>query len=124
MYSTLIHLPILNIELKLIGSDVEETIDIPQPMVRGQWLKVKPDEEYTLSVKLRRANAFSPRDTRAHTPRFPRATDEGWFLTLGFIETKELIALKRASRVGVNGSVQSITFYTPSNPGECFSYNK
>ncbi|KAL0275814.1 UNVERIFIED_CONTAM: hypothetical protein PYX00_003552 [Menopon gallinae] len=103
MYNTLIHLPMLNVELKLLTSDGEETIDIPQPMVKGQWLKVTADEEYTLSVKLQRANEVYSSDTRAFTPRFPRSTDEGWFLTLGCIENRELIALKRAPRVGRNG---------------------
>lgn len=50
-------------------------------------------------------------------PRFPKVKDEGWFLILGEVDKKELIALKRAGYVR-NRNTVSIAFYTPETPGK------
>ena len=49
--------------------------------------------------------------------RFPKPKDEGWFLVLGNIETRELLALKRIGVLRGNVTNQQITFTTPSTKG-------
>ena len=34
-------------------------------------------------------------ETKAHSPRFPKAKDEGWWVLIGEVDTGELVALKR-----------------------------
>jgi activating signal cointegrator complex subunit 3 len=34
-------------------------------------------------------------DRKAYTPRFPKPKDEGWFLIIGNVDARELVALKR-----------------------------
>uniref|UniRef100_A0A8C5UKZ0 Activating signal cointegrator 1 complex subunit 3 n=1 Tax=Malurus cyaneus samueli TaxID=2593467 RepID=A0A8C5UKZ0_9PASS len=55
---------------------------------------------------------------KAMAPRFPKAKDEGWFLILGEVDKKELIALKRTGYVRKQNTV-SVAFYTPETPGKC-----
>lgn len=55
-------------------------------------------------------------DNHAVAPRFPKSKDEGWFLILGEVDKRELIALKRVGYVR-NHHVASISFYTPEAPG-------
>lgn len=55
-------------------------------------------------------------DSHAVAPRFPKLKDEGWFLILGEVDKRELIALKRVGYVR-NHQVVSISFYTPEVPG-------
>lgn len=50
-------------------------------------------------------------------PRFPKVKDEGWFLILGEVDKKELIALKRTGYVR-NRNTVSVAFYTPETPGK------
>ena len=59
---------------------------------------------------------FQRRDTKAHTPRFTKPKDEGWFFVLGEVETKEVIALKRVGYIRYRSKVQ-LAFYTPETPG-------
>lgn len=109
------NLPVLTVELALCCT--EEEVLVPQPMSRDNWIHVTPDQQYSLSVKMKRKNRVNE-GTKAYTPKFPRGTDEGWFLTLGCIEEKELLALKRVPSVKWSGSNQSLTFQTPSRVGE------
>ena len=64
-------------------------------------IQVGPDREYTLEVRLRRNNARAA--TRAFAPRFPKPKDEGWFLVLGCVDQRELIALRRIPPVRCRG---------------------
>lgn len=50
-------------------------------------------------------------------PRFPKVKDEGWFLILGEVDKKELIALKRTGYIR-NRNTVSVAFYTPETPGK------
>ena len=45
-------------------------------------------------------------------PKFPKPKDEGWFLILGDVENRELLALKRVPFVGARGN-QTLAFQTP-----------
>ncbi len=51
-----------------------------------------------------------------HSPRFPKPKDEGWFLILGEIETKEVLALKRVGFIRGRTNAQ-LAFYTPETKG-------
>lgn len=55
-------------------------------------------------------------DSHAVTPRFPKSKDEGWFLILGEVDKRELLALKRVGFVR-NHQVVCMSFYTPEVPG-------
>ncbi len=56
------------------------------------------------------------KDSRAYAPRYPKPKDEGWFLLLGEVETREVIALKRVGYVRTKTSTQ-VAFYTPETVG-------
>lgn len=56
------------------------------------------------------------RDSKAHAPRFPKPKDEGWFLIIGDIENREVVALKRVGYLR-GASRQSLAIYTPETPG-------
>lgn len=55
-------------------------------------------------------------DSKAQAPRFPKPKDEGWFLVLGEVEKRELLAIKRVGYVR-NCNVASLAFYTPEQTG-------
>lgn len=78
-------------------------------------INLQKNQEYTLCIGTRRKN---PSSLRVHCPKFHRGKDEGWFIVLGDIKRRELIALKRVS--GVNGSRKKhfLQFSTPSSLGK------
>ena len=49
--------------------------------------------------------------------RFPKPKDEGWFLVLGSVEDRELIALKRVPMSRNLSTTQQLTFFTPEVAG-------
>lgn len=96
------------------GED-EQKIDI-SPDAKLNYLEVHRDQQYTLVVGTKRKN--HSQSLKAHCPRFHRGKDEGWFLVLGDVDNRELLALKRIS--GVNGprKVHYLQFVTPPNQGK------
>uniref|UniRef100_A0A2K6G205 Helicase C-terminal domain-containing protein n=2 Tax=Propithecus coquereli TaxID=379532 RepID=A0A2K6G205_PROCO len=85
----------------------------------NKWIKLHADQEYVLEVSLQRVHfGFhkGKQESCAVTPRFPKSKDEGWFLILGEVDKRELIALKRVGYVR-NQHVASLSFYTPEIPG-------
>lgn len=60
-------------------------------------------------------------ERKAYAPRFPKPKDEGWFLTLGHVDSIELLALKRVPFIQ-NTSHQLIAFSTPLKPGKLIIY--
>lgn len=56
-------------------------------------------------------------DSKAQAPRFPKAKDEGWFLVLGEVDRRELLAVKRVGYVR-NHTAVSMAFYTPERTGK------
>uniref|UniRef100_A0A5F9D635 Activating signal cointegrator 1 complex subunit 3 n=1 Tax=Oryctolagus cuniculus TaxID=9986 RepID=A0A5F9D635_RABIT len=85
----------------------------------NKWIKLHADQEYVLQVSLRRVHfGFykGKQESCAVTPRFPKSKDEGWFLILGEVDKRELIALKRVGYIR-NHHVVSLSFYTPEMPG-------
>lgn len=50
-----------------------------------------------------------------HAPRFPKAKDEGWWLVLGEVDSKELLAVKRLGFI--RGRTRtSLAFSSPDEP--------
>jgi Sec63 Brl domain. len=113
-------MPDLYVKISVRGQwenkSAEEERHFKQPPTKGKWIQVHADQEYTLMVQLERTN--SARELKVHSPRFPRGKDEGWFLTLGCVETGELMALKRVSTVRSRKNLQHLTFFTPKMTGK------
>ncbi|KAJ0066258.1 hypothetical protein NL108_004118 [Boleophthalmus pectinirostris] len=127
-WSFLSHLPVLDVSLSVKGwweGDRERT-ERPLAAVGvnlredSSWCEVHADQEYVLQVSLRRVNAGQQRrkqDSKAQAPRFPKVKDEGWFLVLGEVDRRELLAVKRVGYVR-NHTVASVAFYTPETTGK------
>jgi len=113
-------MPVLNVSISICGwwenESAKEERHFKQPPTKENWIQVHADQEYTLMVQLERTN--SARELKVHSPRFPRGKDEGWFLTLGSVETGELKALKRVSAVRSRKNLQHLTFCTPKMTGK------
>lgn len=56
-------------------------------------------------------------DSKAQAPRFPKLKDEGWFLVIGEVDRRELLAIKRVGYVH-SSTVVSVAFYTPEKTGK------
>ncbi|KAM4904291.1 activating signal cointegrator 1 complex subunit 3 [Sylvia borin] len=128
-WNFLCRLPILNVSLSIKGSwdeAVQPQNEVPVPSLTTDtrddktWIKLHADQEYVLQISLHRTQMGyqGKQDSKAMAPRFPKAKDEGWFLILGEVDKKELIALKRTGYVR-NRNTVSIAFYTPETPGKC-----
>ncbi|KAI4871234.1 hypothetical protein NFI96_019754 [Prochilodus magdalenae] len=123
------HLPVVEVSLSVKGwwegceEQTERALSTSIPNIREQssWLPVHADQEYVLQVSLQRLNMGQQRrkqDSKAHAPHFPKPKDEGWFLVLGEVDKKELLAVKRVGYVR-NRSVASLAFFTPEQTGKC-----
>ncbi|PSN49726.1 Activating signal cointegrator 1 complex subunit 3 [Blattella germanica] len=119
IHRVLCDMPALNIDLSVRGWWANENSEVEkhfrQPPTSNSWIQIQADQEYTLMVRMERRNR--PRELKAHCPRFPRGKDEGWFLTLGSLETGELMALKRVPGTRSSKNCQLLTFYTPKRTG-------
>uniref|UniRef100_A0A7N9D1J8 Activating signal cointegrator 1 complex subunit 3 n=1 Tax=Macaca fascicularis TaxID=9541 RepID=A0A7N9D1J8_MACFA len=127
-WNFLSHLPVINVGISVKGSwdDLVEghnelcvstlTADKRDD---NKWIKLHADQEYVLQVSLQRVHFGFHKgkpESCAVTPRFPKSKDEGWFLILGEVDKRELIALKRVGYIR-NHHVASLSFYTPEIPG-------
>ncbi|XP_027488410.1 activating signal cointegrator 1 complex subunit 3 [Corapipo altera] len=128
-WNFLCRLPILNVSLSIKGSwddPVQPQNEVPVPSLttdtrdEKRWIKLHADQEYVLQINLQRTQMGyqGKQDSKAIAPRFPKVKDEGWFLILGEVDKKELIALKRTGYVR-NRNTVSVAFYTPETPGKC-----
>lgn len=128
-WNFLCRLPILNVSLSIKGSwddTVQPQNEVPVPSLTTdtrddkRWIKLHADQEYVLQINLHRTQMGyqGKQDSKAMAPRFPKVKDEGWFLILGEVDKKELIALKRTGYVR-NRNTVSVAFYTPETPGRC-----
>ncbi|XP_074539494.1 activating signal cointegrator 1 complex subunit 3 [Halichoeres trimaculatus] len=128
-WSFLSHLPVLEVEMKVKGwwEDSQEQTERRLPSAganlreESSWLDVHADQEYVLQVSLRRVNQGQQRrkqDSKAQAPRFPKVKDEGWFLVVGEVDRRELLAVKRIGYVR-NHTAVSVAFYTPEKTGRC-----
>eukprot|EP01126_Amoeba_proteus_P012623 TRINITY_DN1519_c1_g1_i3.p1 TRINITY_DN1519_c1_g1~~TRINITY_DN1519_c1_g1_i3.p1 ORF type:complete len:1370 (-),score=289.41 TRINITY_DN1519_c1_g1_i3:112-4221(-) len=84
---------------------VNMKLDLPPKLTSGL--------DYKLSVSLTRVSSY-PSDKGAHTPKFPKKKEEGWWLILGDPSTGELIGLRR---VNCKGHLDTqLSFEAPSRP--------
>ncbi|XP_037533274.1 activating signal cointegrator 1 complex subunit 3 [Nematolebias whitei] len=122
------HLPVLEVHLSVKGwweqsqEQMERTVPAAGTNLRedSSWLDVHADQEYVLQVSLRRLSMGQQRrqqDSKAQAPRFPKVKDEGWFLVLGELEHKELLAVKRVGPVRSH-TAAAVAFYTPETTGK------
>ncbi|XP_035275988.1 activating signal cointegrator 1 complex subunit 3 [Anguilla anguilla] len=128
-WAFLSHLPVLEVEMRVKGwwgesqEQSERLLPSAVANIRNQksWLDIHADQEYVLQVHLHRLNTGGQKrrqDSRAMAPRFPKLKDEGWFLVLGEVEKRELLAVKRVGYVR-NRSTASVAFFTPEKTGRC-----
>lgn len=128
-WSFLSHLPVLEVQMSVKGwwEDSQEQTERRLPAAgvnlreESSWMDVHADQEYVLQVSLRRINVGQQRrkqDSKAQAPRFPKVKDEGWFLVVGEVDRRELLAVKRVGYVRNCTSV-SVAFYTPEKTGRC-----
>jgi activating signal cointegrator complex subunit 3 len=119
-------MPVLNVDISVCGwwenESTKQERRFKRPPTKTDWIQVHADQEYTLMVQLERVNRT--RDLKVQSSRFPRGKDEGWFLTLGSIESGELMALKRVSAVRGSRKCQQLTFFTPKTIGKNHVRNK
>ncbi|XP_074846926.1 activating signal cointegrator 1 complex subunit 3 isoform X2 [Carettochelys insculpta] len=129
-WNFLSHLPVIDVSLSIKGwwdDSPQEQNELPVPTLAmdmrddKKWISLHADQEYVLQINLQRVQMRhykGKQDSKAIAPRFPKAKDEGWFLILGEVDKKELIALKRVGYVR-NRSAVSVAFFTPESPGKC-----
>ncbi|XP_072018769.1 LOW QUALITY PROTEIN: activating signal cointegrator 1 complex subunit 3-like [Amphiura filiformis] len=125
IWSVIQRLPVIEVSLSIRGwwADASEEEDRPlhSTYIAGipkdkDYVAVHADQEYVLQVKLNRLQRQHRPDTKAHAPRFPKSKSEGWWLVLGDVDNKELLALKRVGYVQGRNVVQ-LAFYTPETTG-------
>uniref|UniRef100_A0A7N5ZVM2 Activating signal cointegrator 1 complex subunit 3 n=1 Tax=Anabas testudineus TaxID=64144 RepID=A0A7N5ZVM2_ANATE len=136
-WSFVSHLPVIEVKMSVKGwwEKSQEQMERPLPVAgaslreESRWLDVHADQEYVLQVSLRRINLGQQRawltfhlylkqDSKAQAPRFPKVKDEGWFLIMGEVDRRELLAVKRVGYVR-NYTTVSVAFYTPEKTGKC-----
>uniref|UniRef100_A0A3B4YF91 Activating signal cointegrator 1 complex subunit 3 n=1 Tax=Seriola lalandi dorsalis TaxID=1841481 RepID=A0A3B4YF91_SERLL len=128
-WSFLSHLPVVEVGMTVKGwweqsqEQTERRLPAAGANLREEssWLKVHADQEYVLQVSLRRINLGQQRrkqDSKAQAPRFPKMKDEGWFLVVGEVDRRELLAVKRVGYIR-NHTAVSVAFYTPEKTGKC-----
>ncbi|XP_032669372.1 activating signal cointegrator 1 complex subunit 3 isoform X2 [Odontomachus brunneus] len=78
-------------------------------------IDVQKNEYCTLIVGLKRNNRS--KTLKAHSPMFLKGKDEGWFLILGDVPNKELLALKRVSGVNDQQRYHQLQFHVPDGLG-------
>lgn len=117
IYKVLQEMPTIHIELSIKGpvaNDGDLERKVKQPMERNTWMEVHAGLEYILMVDLYR---LGRKNTQyIYSPKFPKPKDEGWFLTLGSVEAKELLALKRIGYRS-NRSSHQLCFTAPQKVG-------
>uniref|UniRef100_A0AAQ6A7X1 Activating signal cointegrator 1 complex subunit 3 n=1 Tax=Amphiprion ocellaris TaxID=80972 RepID=A0AAQ6A7X1_AMPOC len=127
-WTFLSHLPMVQVEMSMKGwwEESQEQMERPLPVAgvnlreESSWLVVHADQEYVLQVSLRPMCLFLQRkqESKAQASRFPKVKDEAWFLVLGEVDRRELLAVKRLGYVR-NHTVASVAFYTPERTGKC-----
>lgn len=108
-------MPIISVDLILESSwDVEKRITLK--LDDDDSVTVRRNEEYTLTIKLKRMN--KSKTLKAHCPMFLKGKDESWFLVLGDIQNRELWALKRVSSINSQQRCHQLQFTTPDRLGK------
>ncbi|XP_041463235.1 activating signal cointegrator 1 complex subunit 3-like [Lytechinus variegatus] len=123
IWTTVQKLPVIEVGLSMNGWWVDggqqESKHLPTTYIHGRardsdFIQCHADQQYVLQVELRRLNRG--KESKAHSPRFPKPKDEGWWLVLGDVDNKDLLAMKRLGFVRGRSVVQ-LSFYTPERLG-------
>ncbi|XP_020291198.1 activating signal cointegrator 1 complex subunit 3 isoform X2 [Pseudomyrmex gracilis] len=110
-------MPVISVSLMLESCDDDdaEKRRIHTKRNKDNLLNVRQNEDYTLTVGLKRIN--HSKTLKAHCPMFLKGKDESWFLILGDIQSKELLALKRVSGVNSQQRQHQLQFTAPNTLG-------
>uniref|UniRef100_A0A336MI52 CSON001544 protein n=1 Tax=Culicoides sonorensis TaxID=179676 RepID=A0A336MI52_CULSO len=117
IYKVIQDMPSYHIDLYVrgyFGNQDDEQKRIEKQCSKNDWLDVHSGMEYILVVDMCRLGRMDSK--YIYSPKFPKPKDEGWFLTLGCIEDRELLALKRAGYRG-NKSSHQVCFTAPEKLG-------
>ncbi|XP_021060227.1 activating signal cointegrator 1 complex subunit 3 isoform X1 [Mus pahari] len=127
-WNFLSRLPVINVGISVKGSwddlveghnELSISTLTADKRDENKWIKLHADQEYVLQVSLQRVHfglQKGKHENHAVTPRFPKLKDEGWFLILGEVDKRELMAVKRVGFVRTHHDA-SISFFTPETPG-------
>lgn len=107
----------LCLELSLAGHGFSDTNQkfISLQSNHSECINIHKDQDYILNIGMRRKNKSS--NLKAHCPMFHKGKDEGWFLVLGSIQNRELLALKRVSGISGERKCHQLQFTAPSDLG-------
>lgn len=115
IYQVLKSLPILKVGVGNInGKNYDDFSNKTNNLAKSYNLHI--GEEYSLSILLERLN--KPVEKRAYAPKFHKPKTEGWILTLGDIESNELLALRRVTFT--HRTTVQLMFYPPERKGKEF----
>ncbi|CAK9814213.1 Activating signal cointegrator 1 complex subunit 3 [Anthophora plagiata] len=109
-------MPILSITLSLEGHDENKRKFILLQSESSEYTDIHTNQAYILNIGMMRKNKSN--NLKAHCPMFQKGKDEGWFLILGNICDRELLALKRASGVNEQCKCHQLQFTAPSKLGQ------
>jgi len=111
-------MPIISVDLMLENSwDINiENRKIMLKSNNDDFIAVRRNEEYTLTIGLKRMN--NSKVLKAYCPMFLKGKDESWFLILGDIQNKELWALKRVSGINNQQKYHQLQFTAPNSLGK------
>ncbi|ODM91249.1 Activating signal cointegrator 1 complex subunit 3 [Orchesella cincta] len=82
---------------------------------RREYLDLPPNKEIVILLSITRHNQ-PPRDMKVFAPKFSKPKDEGWFMVLGDVEYRDVIALKRLGGVRKKAQ-QQLLITTPKTEG-------
>lgn len=111
-------MPIISVDLTL-ESTIHAEISRKKIMLKpanDDPIDIVRNEYCTLTIGLRRNNRS--KTLKAHSPMFLKGKDEGWFLILGDVSNKELLALKRVSGVNDQKRYHQLQFHVPDRLGK------
>ncbi|CAO2627749.1 Activating signal cointegrator 1 complex subunit 3 [Lemmus lemmus] len=127
-WNFLSRLPVINVGISVKGSwddSIEGHKELSISTLTAdkrddnKWIKLHANQQYVLQVSLQRVHfGFhkGKHESYAVTPRFPKVKDEGWFLILGEVDKREMIASKRVGFVRTHHDA-SLSFCSPKTPG-------
>ncbi|XP_017789582.1 PREDICTED: activating signal cointegrator 1 complex subunit 3 [Habropoda laboriosa] len=115
IHQVLKEMPILIIDLSLEGHDEKKKKFISLQSESFDYIDIHKNQDYILNIGMKRKNKTI--NLKVHCPMFQKGKDEGWFLVLGNVSNKELLALKRASGVNEQRKCHQLQFTSPPELG-------
>ncbi|KAK1135499.1 hypothetical protein K0M31_000088 [Melipona bicolor] len=106
-------MPMLCIDLSLEMDDGKQKF---RSLKSNDYINIYKDQNYILNITMKRKNKSN--NLKAHCPLFQKGKDECWFLVLGNIFDRELLALKRVCGINEQRMSHQLQFTAPSNLGQ------